>query len=385
MPKNKGWFLGQIYATAVKKIKQSKQAGQEVSKIMKKLEEKSGKEYKLWQKTRQWSIKQFNEIYKELNIKLDKTFYESEFIEQGKKIVNQMLRKKILKKSQNAVIADLEKYKLGILVIIRTDGSSLYPVADIPLAIYKTKKYKLDENIYIVDIRQSLYFRQLFKLLKLLGLKVKLKHLSYEFVKLPQGMMSSRSGKIITYEEIKEKILKHSIKETKKRHIDWTNKKIEETALNITVAAMKFDILKQSAKTITTFDIKKALKFEGFTAPYLQYTYARINSILKKSHSFSLKLSQIDFNAMNFQEKQLVLKIAKYPEIIKNSAKNYEPSVIAKYLFELSQDFNDYYHTTSVLKAEKKLTIMRIQLLKAIAQILKNGLNLLGIKTIGEM
>ncbi len=385
IPKNKGWFLGQIYTTAVKKIKQSQQAKQEIDKIMRKLEEKSGKEYMLWQKTRKWSIEQFNKIYKELNIKLDKTFYESEFIDQGKKIIEQMLRKKILKKSQNAIIADLRKYKLGILVIMRADGTSLYPVADIPLAIYKTKKYKLDENIYIVDIRQSLYFRQLFKLLKLLGLKSKPKHLSYEFVKLPQGMMSSRFGKVITYEEIKEKILKHSIKETEKRHTNWTNKKIEKTALDITIAAMKFDILKQSAKTVITFDLKKALKFEGFTAPYLQYTYARINSILKKFHSFNSKLSQIDFDAMNFQEKQLVLKISKYPEIIKDSAENYEPSIIAKYLFELSQTFNDYYHTTPVLRTEKKLTIMRVQLLKAIAQTLKNGLNLLGIKTINEM
>ncbi|MBL7058780.1 arginine--tRNA ligase, partial [Patescibacteria group bacterium] len=347
-----------------------------------------GEEFKLWQKTRKWSIKQFDEIYKELNINFKETFYESDFIEKGIKQIKELKDKKILIESENAIIADLNEYNLGVLVIMRSDGTALYPTADIPLAIYKLTKFKLDKSIIVVDVRQSLYFKQLFKLLELLGYKQEMIHLSYEFVKLPSGMMSSRTGNIITYTELKEKLINKAKNEIIKRHEKWSTRKINETANTLATAIMKFEMLKVDANQIINFDIEKSLKFEGYTAGYIEYTYARISSILKTfdKENIKLKLDSKTTNTLeDAKERDIILKIAKYPETIEKAAKTYNPSMLAKYLFELAQLINDYYHAIPILKANKERKNAKILLVKSSNQIIKNGLNLLGIEVLEEM
>ncbi|MEK7202712.1 MAG: arginine--tRNA ligase [Patescibacteria group bacterium] len=397
--KNKGYFLGKLYATANKELENNEVAKIEVSEIMKNIESKKGADYKLWQKTRKWSIDNFNKIYKELGIKFEHIFYESEEIKKGLDMVAKLYAKHFFIKSQGAIIADLNKYNLGVLVILRSNGTALYPVADLPLAEKKFKKYKIDKSIYVVDVRQSLYFKQLFKILKLLGCKKEIMHLGYEFVKLPDGMMSSRTNNVITYEDLRTQILKKSISEIKKRHKNWNKKKINNVADDIVNGALKFEMLKTKSDKIITFDINQALRFDGWTATYLQYTIVRINSILKKSNfQFS---SPAKSRGDNFQknskfkienlkledvkESTLVNKLAKYPEVVETAGKNYDPSELAKYLFELAQEFNDYYHATPVLKAKTEIRQSRLTLIAAIKQTLKNGLGLLGIEPVEEM
>jgi len=385
--KNKGYFLGQMYAEATKKAEELKTARQQIEFVMKKIENRQGKEYKLWEETRQWSIDQFASIYKELGVCFENIFYESEFIDRGKEMINSLIEKNILIKSEEAVIADLSMYKLGVLVFVRSDGTSLYPVADLPLAIEKFDRFKIEESLYIVDIRQSLYFKQLFKIIELLGYKEKMVHLGYEFVKLPEGMMSSRTGNVITYEELrKEAILKSSF-EIKKRHINWDEEKINMIAEKIVNGALKFEMLKVSREQTITFDINIALKFEGYTAAYLQYTYARIRSIFRNSEIDILNLhNQDNFNYLTEdRENNLIFKIAQFPEAIKSARDNYDPSTIAKYIFELAQVFNDYYHAVPILKAEEKIKLARLDLINSVAQVIKNGLFLLGIETVEEM
>ena len=384
LSKNKGEFLGKVYARASKESKDNKIAKQMIEVIMKKIESRSGEEYKLWQKTRKWSIEQFDKIYKELNIKFNTKMYESEFIDDGIKMIPDLIKKGILEKSQCAVIANLKKYNLGVLVVLRSDGTATYPVADIPLALEKIKKFKPDESIYVVDIRQKLYFKQLFKIIELMGHKQKMTHLGYEFVKLPEGMMSSRSGNTITYAELKNKIINKVKKETKKRHSDWSDEKIKKTADIITVSIMKFEMIKIKAEQEIIFDINKALSLNGFTATYLQYACARINSVLKKSKINKQKLKFYN-NLTEEKEYKLIIKMAKYPEIIKRAGEKYDPSEIAKYLFELAKNFNDYYHSIQILKANEKEKKSKLTLIYSIRQILKNGLNILGIKAINEM
>ncbi len=384
LPENKGEFLGKVYACASKKSKDNKIAKQMIEVIMKKIESRAGDEYKLWQKTRKWSIEQFDKIYKELNIKFNTKMYESEFIDDGIKIIPDLIKKGILEKSQGAVIANLEKYNLGVLVVLRSDGTATYPVADIPLALEKIKKFKPDESIFVVDIRQKLYFKQLFKIIELMGHKQKMTHLGYEFVKLPDGMMSSRSGNTITYAELKNKIINKVKEETKKRHSDWSDEKIKKTADIITVSIMKFEMIKIKAEQEIIFDINKALSLNGFTATYLQYACARINSVLKKAKINKQKLDYYK-NLTEEKEHKLIIKMAKYPEIIKRAGEKYDPSEIAKYLFELAKNFNDYYHSVQILKANEKEKKSKLTLIYSIRQILKNGLNILGIKAINEM
>lgn len=382
LPENKGEFLGQVYVRATNEAKDNKTAKGLIEVMMKKIESRQGEEYELWQKTREWTIEQFADIYKELNIKFEHTYYESEFIDQGRESVKGLLEKGILKESEGAVIADLEEYKLGVLVVLRSDGTATYPVADIPLAEAKFQDYDLDTSIYVVDNRQQLYFKQLFKILELMGYKQKKVHLEYDFVKLPDGMMSSRSGNTVTYEELKQDLVKAAKKEIFARHQDWDQSKAESVAWELSQGAMKFEMLKVGADQIITFDKEQALSFSGFTAAYIQYTCARINSIIRKAGDTG-KESDYDYQAD--KEKELLIKLAKYEEAVLSAGNNYGPSVIAKYLFELAQIFNDYYHSVPILKADKNELKGRVALIVSVNQVIKNGLFLLGINIVEEM
>ncbi|MCG2695394.1 arginine--tRNA ligase [Candidatus Parcubacteria bacterium] len=326
-------------------------------------------------------------MYKELGVEFDNIFYESEFIEKGMKTVRDLRKKEFLIKSQGAIIADLEKYNLGALLFLRSDGTALYPVADLPLALEKFKKYKIDKSIYVVDIRQGLYFKQLFKVLELLGFKQEMAHLGYEFVKLPGKMMSSRTGNIITYEDLRTQAVKKSVREIKRRHKDWSAKKIAETANKIVNGALKFEMIKISAGQVITFDINQALRFDGFTAAYLQYVYARIRSIFRKAqkHENTKTRKHEEINLEEAKEHDLVMKLAKYPDAVKKAGENCDPSEIAKYLFDLAGAFNDYYHSVPILKAKKELRASRLALIKSVSQVIANGLDLLGIEVVDEM
>ena len=382
---SKGYFLGKVYVRACAELEKDKSANAEVGEIMKKIESRSGREYKLWQKTRNWSIDGFAKIYKELGVKFEHIFYESEFIDKGLELVAELYKKEFLIKSQGVVIADLEKHNLGVLVFLRADGTALYPVADLPLAEEKFKKYKIDQSIHVVDARQSLYFKQLFKVLELLGFKQEMKHLSYDFVKLPEGMMSSRTGKVITYEDLRAQAMKKAAAETKKRHKNWSEKKINEVSDKLVNGALKFEMIKVGADKVITFDIEQALRFEGNTAAYLQYTGARINSINKKSKE-KLKIKNLKFeNLIEPKENSLASKLAKYPEVVAAAGKNYAPDELAKFLFELAREFNDYYHAVPVLKAKTEVRQARLALISAVSQVIKNGLGLLGIEAVEEM
>ena len=380
----RGYLLGEMYVAACGREEGDKTAKTMISFFMKKLESRKGAEYKLWQKTREWSIKYFDGIYKELGVEFKNIFYESEFIGKGLKMIKELLSKGILKKSEGAVIADLDK--LGVLLFLRSDGTALYPVADVPLAIEKFKKYKVKKSIYVVDIRQSLYFKQLTSLLRRMGYDQEIIHLDYEFLKLPSGMMSSRTGKVIAYRILKEEMLDKAKKETKKRHKDWSSERAEKVAGKITLGAMKFEMVKVGASSVITFDIAKALQFEGYTAAYLQYTYARIQSIFRKTQKH--KNTKVKFGAQNLREikeNNLILELAKYPEVVRKAGESYDPAEIAKYLFELAQDFNDYYHSVPVLKADEETKNARLAMLSAVSQVLKNGLELLGVEALEEM
>lgn len=389
----KGWLLGKSYADASRALlfaetkddngTEKQKIKAEVSLIMKSIESRTGENYKLWQKTRSWSIDYFASIYKHFDIKFKHIFYESEFIEAGWKLVEDFLSKGVFKKSQGAIIADLEAYDLGVLPIIRSDGTALYPVADLALARKKFQDYKIDESIYIVDIRQGLYFKQLAKIFELAGDKINISHLGYDFVTLKSGMMSSRSGNVITYNQIWEEAYGRAKKEVASRHEDWQLKQIETVANDLASAALKFEMLKVSADKVITFDIEEALRFEGYTAAYLQYSGARLSSILRKSGKIGTK---INFKLLGHaKEKTLALYLERFTENVQKAGEQRDPAIVARYLFELAQRFNDYYHEVPVLKSDKELMTARIALLQSIQQVFKNGFSLLGINYLEEM
>ncbi|MGE5425654.1 MAG: arginine--tRNA ligase [Bacillota bacterium] len=377
----KGRILGECYSDAAKAMEKDEAAKEEISAIMKAIESREGEIYELWKETRLWSIQYLDDVYQQLGIKFENIFYESEEIDTGLKMVEEFLEKGIFIRSQGAVIADLEQYDLGVLPIIRSDGTALYPVADLALARRKFQAYPLKESIVVVDIRQGLYFKQLAKIFSLAGENLNITHLGYDFVTLKDGMMSSRSGNVITYGQIFDEALARSRQEIDTRHPDWMEEKKEKTAEALAVSALKFEMLKVSSDKVITFDMEEALRFDGYTAAYLQYTGARLSSILRKSEGGEAELRLL----VHPKEHALVLRLARYGEAVRKAGDDRDPSVIARYLFELAQEFNDYYHEVNVLKAERPEAEARLALLKAIRQVFQNGFRALGINYLEEM
>lgn len=391
--KNKKFFLGRSYAEAVKLLSEYPLYQSEVALMERKLEAGDKKLKALWKITVKQSLTEFKNIYRELGIKFDVWFYESREEEAGKKLIPDLIKRGIARRSEGAVIADLKNYGLDVLVLLRADGTALYATKDLPLAIKKFKRYRIAESYYVIDTRQTLYLKQIFKILELMGFKERLVHIPYEFVTLPEGPMASRYGRVITYANLRSEAIKRSVEETKKRHPDWSAKKIEKTAKQIALAAMKFEMLKRENKEVIVFRLDEALQFEGFTGPYLLYTVARINSIFKRQETRDKRRETrdeeqkgVDFSLLKEStEVALIKKLGEFSEVIAGVVKTNEPVRLARYLFELAQGFNTFYHDLPVLRAEPRLRILRFYLIDSVRLVLEKGLDLLGIKSLKEM
>ena len=380
LKQDEAWIAG-IYVEAIRRLSENEKFQEEVNEINKQLEERSDKKLnELWRKTRKLSLDALNIIYKDLNTYFDKYYFESQFEESGKKIAHELVKKGIAEISEGAVIVNLEKYNLGIWVLLRKDGTVLYSAKDLALALQKFKDYKLDWNVYIHGGEQTLHFNQLFKVLELMGFKdlKKCYHFGFGLVRLPTGKMSSRTGENILYSDFKKEITDYASKEIKKR-FKLSKNEVERRALIISIAAIKYSMLKQDINNIIIFDKEKALQFEGDTGPYLLYSYARASSILRKI-KIRKKIKIIDLKK---EEIALIKKISSFPEIIEKAYEEFAPNIIANYSFELSQLFNEFYHSCPVLGSLEEG--FRLKLVEAFKITLGKGLGLLGIDVLEEM
>ncbi|HLD19079.1 MAG TPA: arginine--tRNA ligase [Candidatus Nanoarchaeia archaeon] len=384
--KHRGEWLGLIYAEANEKIESNPDYKAEVSEILRKLESGDKELTKLWNETRQWCLDEFNEIYDEINVNFDVFFFESEVEKPGKILVQEMLKKGIAKESDGAIIVDLEKYKLDVFVILKSDGTSLYSTKDLALAKQKFEQFGVERSIHVVGSEQKFYFRQLFKTLELMGFKhaKDCYHLSYELVMLPKGKMSSRAGNVVIFRLVYEEVLAKALEEVNKRHPEWDENKKNLTAKGIALAAMKFSMLNQDNNKTIIFDMDKALEFEGETGPYIQYVIARINSIIRK-HSGKIPHNPALSVFKDPSEIRLIKLLGDFPEIIEEATLSYRPMSLCKYLIDVSQSFNDFYNRCPVLKAEQNEKIARLYLIEKTKEILSEGLSLLGIPVLEEM
>lgn len=378
-------WLGEIYAEASGYLEEHSELKEESFAMQKKLEARDKSIWSLFKKTRQWSIDGFDKAFKELGLKLTNTFYEQDVKDNGQKVVDELLKKGVATVGEGgAIILDLTSENLDIALLRKSNGAGLYLTSDLGLAIAKNKKYKnISESITLTGSEQNFYFKQLFRVLQKAGYNYKMTHIGYGLVMLPDGKMSSRKGKVILYDDVRDEVYGKILEETTKRHADWNKKKIAKTAWTVAMAAIKFDFLKHEAAKTIVFDFAAATKFEGFTGPYVLYMVARINSILRKA-----KLSKaVDFGLLSSpEEKQLVLMLGEYGEAIKKSFNNYNPSVLTKYSFDVAQAFSNFYAKHSVLNNDnKEITKARLALCSATKQVLQNCLSLLSIDTVDEM
>jgi arginyl-tRNA synthetase len=376
-------WIASIYVEAVKKSEKSPKAEQEIEEINRKLESKEDKDLNtLWEKTRKISLDSLEKIYKQLNTRFDVYFFESKEEEKGKKIAEQLIKDKIAKLSEGAVIVNLEKYNLGVWVLLRKDGTVLYSAKDLALAQEKFNNYQLDKSIYVVGAAQSLHMAQLFKTLELMEFpnSENCIYIPFAEVRLPQGKMSSRTGDNVLYSDFIEEMMKYSSKEIKSREPKIKAAELEDRALKISIACMKYSMLKQNANRNIVFNPKEAINFEGDTGAYILYTYARASSILKK-----IKKTNENFGIDNLEnaEFELIKKLSQFPDIVESSFRNLNPSGIANYSYQICKTFNEFYHSSQVIGSEEET--FRLMIVAAFRQVLKNSLNLLGIETIERM
>ena len=374
--------LGQIYTEATKKIEEKPEYKEEVDAVQRKLEAKEEPEYSLWKETREWSLVQFKEIFAELHATPSVWYFESQVEEPGKEIVKELLQKGIAKKSEGATIIDLEDEDLGVFLVLKSDGSSLYSTKDLALAYKKREDYGQARQIFVVDNRQSLHFKQLFATLTRMGFTGNMKHVAYDMVVLEDGAMSSRKGNIVLYRDAKQDMMDHVRAETLKRHEDWSEKQVADVAEKLAHAAIAFTMLKQDANSTITFNPEEAISVEGFTGPYIQYTIARIHGIFAKA------TEKPELNAKlltHHKEIEIAKKLADYPELLLDAAMECAPAMLAIYAFELAKLFAEYYHDAKILSEDADLTRARLMLLQSILQVLENACELLTIEPVKNM
>ena len=351
----------------------------------------------LWEETRRWSLDDFDRIYSQLGVPFDECFYESEVEQEGKGIVEEIIGKGLATdlRPNGAVIVEIDKL-LGkknpdfrTIVILRSDGTSLYSTKDLSLAKRKFEKYKVDRSVYVVDVGQSLYFRQIFKVLQLWGFEQAKKcfHLAYEIVRLPSGKMSSREGSVVFYDDFFQEALRRARSSVDEKRSaeqfseipDLDEKQRSEVAQAVALGAMKYGMLAVDNNKQISFDFDSALSFEGQTAPYIQYGHARCCRIFEKAGISDAPAA--DFSQVELQtaEINLLEAIASFPEQVQRAAREYKPLYITVYLYQLAKAFNDFYRDCPVLKAEGAVRDARLSLVACTRQTLSNGLRLLGI------
>ncbi len=382
---NRQKWLGDVYAEASSAVKDNDEYKKEVSAIQQKLEAGESEITKLFQQTRDWSIEKFNELFSELGVQHETTFFESNIKAAGQQTVDELLQKGIAEVGEGgAIIIDLKKENLDIALLRKSDGTGLYLTSDIPLAKEKFETYNVDESIVITGIEQNFYFKQLYKILEILGFNKKFTHIGYGLVTKPEGKMSSRLGNVVLYEDLRDEILDKMYRESEERHPDWDQDVLISTVKKLTQAALKFTLQKHEAAKNIVFDLKDATSFEGYTGPYVLYVVARINSLLRKAGT---RDEIIDFSLLEqFEEKKVLLLIAEYEGVIQKALENYNPSVIAKYCFDLAQAFNEFYNKHDILKAEQSALVgARLELCESVKIVLTDALSLLTIQTVDEM
>ncbi|MEK6934016.1 MAG: arginine--tRNA ligase [Nanoarchaeota archaeon] len=356
--------------------------GEQARDWFKKLEQGDREAISLWKKFKKYSLKDFNNIYKILGIKFDIFSGESNYNSKMEETIKELENKGLLESSQGAKVVNLEKYNLGICLIKKSDDATLYATRDITAALERYKKYKFSKMIYEVGQEQKLHFQQVFKILELLGYKWAKDciHVSHGLYLDKDGKkFATRKGKTIFMEDILTETISLAKEEIKKRET-LSSKELEERAEKIALSAIFYGDLKNHRTNDVVFNIEKFLSFEGNTGPYLLYSYARAKSILIKA---KYKPEKLVLSDPNDKEKELINKLANFPEIIINSFNNFSPNIIANYTYELSQIFNEFYHSNRVIGSENEQ--FRLALIDSFAQVLKNALSLLGISVIDRM
>ena len=373
---------------AEKKAKDEAPLIKEAHEMLVKWEQGDKEVRALWQKMNSWVYAGFDETYKALGVSFDKIYYESDTYLEGKAKVEEGLAKGLFfRKDDNSVWADLTNDGLDQKLLLRSDGTSVYMTQDIGTAEMRFRDFPIDKMIYVVGNEQNYHFQVLSILLDRLGFKwgKELVHFSYGMVELPNGKMKSREGTVVDADDLIAEMIEDARKTSDElgKFKDMTEEERNEIARIVGLGALKYFILKVDARKNMLFNPEESIDFNGNTGPFIQYTHARIRSILRKAEAEGMKLPEnLDADMpFNQKETELIQKMNEYGAVVEQAGKDYSPSGIANYCYELTKEFNQFYHDYSILGADNdKEKTVRLVLAANVAKTIKNGMDLLGIE-----
>jgi len=372
--------LYDLYVRFHKEAEKEPGLDEEGREWFKKLEQGDEEALALWKRFKDYSLEEFNRIYKMLDISFDSYAGESFYNQYVGKTIEKIRQKGLLERSQDALIVNLENYDLPPCLLKKKDEASLYATRDVCAAIYRYETYHFDKALYVVGSAQKLYFQQLFKVLELMGYpwSKDLVHVDFGWVKLRQEMMSTRKGNIVLLEDVLNRSIDLALKIIKEKNPQLENK--EKVAYDVGIGAVIFAFLSTRRNKDIDFDWDQVLNFEGETGPYVQYTFARLCSLIRKYNRPIEK--EVDFKYLSTEEEHMLVKrLEDYPRRIKNSARDYEPVFICSYLLDLSSLFNRFYQKERIITNNLDSIKARMLLVKAVQTVLKSGLDILGMKT----
>ena len=345
----------------------------EAQEMLRKWEAGDEKVVSLWRTMNDWVLKGFDETYKMMGISFDKVYFESQTYKKGRDLVLKGLADGVLyRKDTGSVWADLTGDGLDHKLLLRDDGTSVYMTQDIGTAYDRFNEFNMDQEIYVVGNEQNYHFQVLSLVCKKLGFDWadKIKHLSYGMVELPEGKMKSREGTVVDADDLIDEMI-HTARTTS-----------EEVYRKVALGALKYFILKVDPKKTMMFNPKESIDFNGNTGPFIQYTYTRIKSVLRKAEEAGVKIVPGDIHtALTEKEQNLVKLIAKLPAVVKEAGDNYSPALIGNYAYELAKEFNQFYHDYSILKEEnEQVRNLRLLLAQQCSVAIENAMGMLGIE-----
>ena len=359
----------------------------EAQEMLRKWEAGDEKVVSLWRTMNDWVLKGFDETYKMMGISFDKVYFESQTYKKGRDLVLKGLADGVLyRKDTGSVWADLTGDGLDHKLLLRDDGTSVYMTQDIGTAYDRFNEFNMDQEIYVVGNEQNYHFQVLSLVCKKLGFDWadKIKHLSYGMVELPEGKMKSREGTVVDADDLIEEMI-HTARATSEElgKLDgYTKEEAEDVYRKVALGALKYFILKVDPKKTMMFNPKESIDFNGNTGPFIQYTYTRIKSVLRKAEEAGVKIVPGDIHtALTEKEQNLVKLIAKLPAVVKEAGDNYSPALIGNYAYELAKEFNQFYHDYSILKEEnEQVRNLRLLLAQQCSVAIQNAMGMLGIE-----
>ena len=359
----------------------------EAQEMLRKWEAGDEKVVSLWRTMNNWVLKGFDETYKMMGISFDKVYFESQTYKKGRDLVLKGLADGVLyRKDTGSVWADLTGDGLDHKLLLRDDGTSVYMTQDIGTAYDRFNEFNMDQEIYVVGNEQNYHFQVLSLVCKKLGFDWadKIKHLSYGMVELPEGKMKSREGTVVDADDLIDEMI-HTARTTSEElgKLDgYTKEEAEDVYRKVALGALKYFILKVDPKKTMMFNPKESIDFNGNTGPFIQYTYTRIKSVLRKAEEAGVKIVPGDIHtALTEKEQNLVKLIAKLPAVVKEAGDNYSPALIGNYAYELAKEFNQFYHDYSILKEEnEQVRNLRLLLAQQCSVAIENAMSMLGIE-----